>query len=440
MSADDRATPRIVRVDRPLPGLFALTMSRSSGREVLLIAAGPPRTRCAWALVPERPRGEPADAAVRVLRQAIEGAEITGMFDGRGLALRLERGGERTLLVADARRGLAHGAEVGVEVPHGEPVDDETLVRARGRGDGFVTEHELLLAEDARRAARSALARARARLERRADAIRGDRRAVEEAEAAAARARVFVPAAARASRGATSLEAVDYATGEPVRVSFPLSPDRGAREQLEALFARAKRLRAGQRVADRRLADAEAGIAAIALADAELSSVSTRDEASALLVRVQASLPRDVLRPPQGMSAARGPAPSALPRGVREFVATSGALILVGRDATANDRLTLDVGRPGDLWLHAREAAGAHVLVPRWYRGGRMDGETLVDAATLAAHFSDSRGEVVVEVAYTDRRFVKKPRGAPAGAVTLLEERVLPLRLEPARLARLLRE
>jgi predicted ribosome quality control (RQC) complex YloA/Tae2 family protein len=72
-------------------------------------------------------------------------------------------------------------------------------------------------------------------------------------------------------------------------------------------------------------------------------------------------------------------------------------------------------------------------------RGEICPDARLLDAATLAAHFSDARGESVVDVQHAERRHVRKPRGSAPGAVVVDRERVLVLRLEPARLARLLR-
>jgi predicted ribosome quality control (RQC) complex YloA/Tae2 family protein len=94
------------------------------------------------------------------------------------------------------------------------------------------------------------------------------------------------------------------------------------------------------------------------------------------------------------------------------------------------------VARGNDLWLHALGQAGAHVVVRL---GGRpVDQESLLDAAHLAAHFSDARGEPQAEVACTAAKHVRKGRGSAPGAVTYSQERVLQLRLEPARVARLL--
>jgi predicted ribosome quality control (RQC) complex YloA/Tae2 family protein len=121
----------------------------------------------------------------------------------------------------------------------------------------------------------------------------------------------------------------------------------------------------------------------------------------------------------------------------REFMTGDSSAVLVGRGAADNDRLTLRVARPHDLWLHARGVTGAHVVV-RLAKGKSCSPDALVDAATLAAHFSDLRGESVVDVLYTPRRFVHKRKGSPVGSVTLEREKVMPVRIEAARLQRLL--
>ena len=115
-------------------------------------------------------------------------------------------------------------------------------------------------------------------------------------------------------------------------------------------------------------------------------------------------------RPPNADSPAR----AALPR----IRGSGGRAILVGRGASDNDRLTLDHARPHDLWLHARDEAGAHVVVPL-EREEACPPDLLRDAAMLAAHFSQARGQARVDVIYTPRRYVRKPRKSAAGSVQL---------------------
>jgi predicted ribosome quality control (RQC) complex YloA/Tae2 family protein len=71
-------------------------------------------------------------------------------------------------------------------------------------------------------------------------------------------------------------------------------------------------------------------------------------------------------------------------------------------------------------------------------RGKDCPPEALIDAAHLAAHFSDARTEPVVDVQHTTKRYLRRPRGAAPGFVVVTKEKVIVLRVEPARLKLLL--
>jgi len=111
--------------------------------------------------------------------------------------------------------------------------------------------------------------------------------------------------------------------------------------------------------------------------------------------------------------------------------------IYVGRGAADNDALTFRVARPRDLWLHAKGTSGAHVVLPLG-KGKEPASEALVDAAHLAAHFSTQRDEPTVEVTYTLRGRVRKPRGSAPGLVVVDQGKTMWVRMEPDRLKRLL--
>ena len=72
-------------------------------------------------------------------------------------------------------------------------------------------------------------------------------------------------------------------------------------------------------------------------------------------------------------------------------------------------------------------------------RSAKIDPDVLIDAAHLAAHFSGMRGEPIAEVHHTERRYVRKSKGSAVGAVNVDREKVLRLRVEAERLARLLK-
>jgi predicted ribosome quality control (RQC) complex YloA/Tae2 family protein len=112
----------------------------------------------------------------------------------------------------------------------------------------------------------------------------------------------------------------------------------------------------------------------------------------------------------------------ARPRPLR---ATTGDVIYVGHNGRQNELVTFEIGRPDDTWLHARNMPGAHVIV-HW-AGPRRD-DVIEAAARLAAWFSAGRDATSVEVDATDRRHVRKIKGAGPGMVTYRNEHTLNVR------------
>ncbi|MBC7236013.1 MAG: NFACT family protein [Chloroflexi bacterium] len=100
-----------------------------------------------------------------------------------------------------------------------------------------------------------------------------------------------------------------------------------------------------------------------------------------------------------------------------------GTPILVGRNSRQNDLVTFRRAAPDDLWLHAHGVPGAHVIIKS--AGRPVDERTLRQAARLAAYYSAARHEAHVQVDYTERRYVRHIKGAPAGMVTYTRERTL---------------
>ena len=105
--------------------------------------------------------------------------------------------------------------------------------------------------------------------------------------------------------------------------------------------------------------------------------------------------------------------------GTRRYISSDGFEVLVGRAARDNDNLTFKLAKPNDLWLHAADYPGSHVVVRNPTRK-EIPHRTLIEAAQLAAYFSQANKDPKVDIHYTQRKFVAKPRGAAAGLVRLL--------------------
>ncbi len=112
------------------------------------------------------------------------------------------------------------------------------------------------------------------------------------------------------------------------------------------------------------------------------------------------------------------------PRPYRLYRSSGGLEIWVGRGAASNDTLTFRESSPADVWLHARAAAGAHVIL-RWQQQGAPPARDLEEAAMLAAWHSKARSSTVVPVDWTRRRHVRRARGAGPGKVVVAQAQTL---------------
>jgi predicted ribosome quality control (RQC) complex YloA/Tae2 family protein len=102
----------------------------------------------------------------------------------------------------------------------------------------------------------------------------------------------------------------------------------------------------------------------------------------------------------------------------------SGFTILVGKNAAANDELTLHHTHKEDLWLHARDVAGSHVVI-RHQSGKTFPKDVIELAASLAAWYSRRKNESLGPVSVTTAKYVRKRKGDPPGMVVLQQEKVI---------------
>jgi predicted ribosome quality control (RQC) complex YloA/Tae2 family protein len=270
------------------------------------------------------------------------------------------------------------------------------------------------------------------RLARRREAVEHDLERVDDVERLRRIGRMLLAQGSKIPKGASKATLEDWEAGGTLDVE--LDPALPAKPQAEGFFAKAKRLARGEAVMWARLEETQRALEATRALEAEVDAAETVTLAllegwmtagQVLGIALKESTP----------GAGRAQRPPRLP--YLEYADAKGHRVLVGRGAKDNDELTLRVAKPHDLWLHARGVPGAHVVVPL-EKGAPCPTELLVDAATLAAWHSDARGGDLVEVTWTERRYVRKPRHSPTGRVTLDREKVMALRVEPDRVARLL--
>jgi predicted ribosome quality control (RQC) complex YloA/Tae2 family protein len=111
------------------------------------------------------------------------------------------------------------------------------------------------------------------------------------------------------------------------------------------------------------------------------------------------------------------------PRAFGRYRTADGMAVLVGRNNRENDALTFRDASPGDLWFHAREIPGSHVILKT--AGREASPASIRQAAELAAWHSQARGSSHVPVDYTERRHVRRRPGSPPGKVTYTGHRTI---------------
>lgn len=116
--------------------------------------------------------------------------------------------------------------------------------------------------------------------------------------------------------------------------------------------------------------------------------------------------------------------PAATTADLFKIVTHEGYTILIGRNAKNNDLLTQRYAFKDDLWLHARDVSGSHVIIK--YQAGKRFPKTVIErAAELAAWNSKRRTDSLCPVIMTPKKFVRKPKGLAEGQVVVEKEEVV---------------
>jgi predicted ribosome quality control (RQC) complex YloA/Tae2 family protein len=237
---------------------------------------------------------------------------------------------------------------------------------------------------------------------------------------------------ARLARGMKEIEVEDFlAEGAPQR-RIALDPRLSPAQNLERAFDRARKLERTALAVEGELALARERVEALAA----LEQAARDPDGDPLALDAQA-VARGLLEPRQEADPRKRPAQPAQRLPYRAFSGASGSEIRVGRSAKDNDELSFRHARGNDVWLHTADAPGSHVVL-RLESRGEPDPEELLDAAHLALHFSPLKGATRGRIHVARCKEVHKPRGAKPGLVQLSGGKTWEIRVQPARLERLL--
>ncbi len=210
-------------------------------------------------------------------------------------------------------------------------------------------------------------------------------------------------------------QAVLEVEGQTIALDAQRSPTENAQQR----FRSYQKIRTGSAQLHQRRSETATRIAGLEQIRALLGVASERDQIDQLVLEAE----------DQGyLPASTGKKQQALRKRVARrrplrVVSSDGIDIFVGRSATQNAEVTFKLGRPDDLWLHVRGIPGAHVVIKHAW--DRVPERTMLEAAGLAAYFSQAREEPQVDVEISRRKLVRKVAGAAPGLVTYRAERTV---------------
>jgi predicted ribosome quality control (RQC) complex YloA/Tae2 family protein len=341
------------------------------------------------------------------------GDRVLGALTRRGVGGRDLRPGREWVPLAPASRGesedltAARRVEADVRLRTTPEASDDPLARRRA-------------------AASVALGRLIGKLDRTMKKVAQDAARVDRVPALRREAELLRSAWGRVAPGASSVVVPDYYREGAPETTIPLDPRRSLEANIESRFARAKRYERGYEMATSRLEELAAERRRL---EALAESLADAD-AGALEQLFDTTLRGPERRGQRDRNAGEPRKPYT------EFRSSDGWTILVGRGAKDNDTLTFRVARGNDVWMHAADWPGSHVVV-RVPRGASLPPRTLLEAAQLAAHYSKGRADTLVAVTWTERKHVRKPAGAPPGRVSVAGGRTIEVRPDPAVIAAL---
>jgi predicted ribosome quality control (RQC) complex YloA/Tae2 family protein len=306
--------------------------------------------------------------------------------------------------------------------------DRQTWMRER-----FEDADDFRQTDEIRQRLRRALARALKSIQRRLTALNRDLDKVDSTDVLRQHADLLSANRHLLRRGLESVSLDNWYLDPPQATAIALDPALSPNENIDRLYHRARRYERGAETVLARMEESAALADSLKGHLAAIESDTMSD--SAELQELEAELlRRRWIQPPQRQAGRRTVEERKC---YFEFRASSGAAILVGRGSKDNDRLTFQIARGRDLWLHAADVPGSHVIL-RIEKGSSAQGQAVKEAALLAAHFSKARDEGVVPVRLTERKHIRKPPGANAGQVSLAGGRGIDVRMDDPDLKRLL--
>jgi len=222
--------------------------------------------------------------------------------------------------------------------------------------------------------------------------------------------------------GMKEITLADFDSGKPVAIA--LQPDKNAVQNAQSLYKQHQKLKRVKSAVEPLLAEVNGEIAYLEQVEAAIAQIDkyqTAEDLEALDEIRDELIGQKYLEDPEYRNRTSNEAAST---NFHRYRTPSGFEVLIGRNNRQNDYLTFRVAGDYDLWFHAQEIPGSHVLL-RLEPGAVPEETDLQYTANLAVYYSRARQTDQAPVVYTDPKHVYKPKGAKPGIAIYKQERIL---------------
>ncbi|UCG50653.1 MAG: DUF814 domain-containing protein [Candidatus Latescibacterota bacterium] len=221
----------------------------------------------------------------------------------------------------------------------------------------------------------------------------------------------------RIPAGASQVELPDL-YGPGTVTTIKLDPALPIQEQIEKRYKRATKLERSRVAIEKRIQRIQEEIRGLESDILEIKKQKTLSEA---VQRIEAAIGRHHLKPRSGAAAKTGRDTKTY----RRIDLDSVWFVLVGRNDRENEEITFQLAAPDDVWLHAQQVAGSHVVLKSRGAPGNPPETILETAASIAAYHSKARHASLVPVIYTLRKYVRRFKGSKRGQVVCEREKTI---------------
>ncbi|MEH2025854.1 Rqc2 family fibronectin-binding protein [Nostoc sp.] len=214
----------------------------------------------------------------------------------------------------------------------------------------------------------------------------------------------------------------DFETNLPIAIA--LQPDKNAVQNAQSLYKQHQKLKRARAAVEPLLLEVQTEIEYLEQVEAAIVQIDTYQTAEDLraLEEIREELiGQKYLEDPEYRSRSANEAPST---NFHRYLTPGGFEVLIGRNNRQNDQLTFRVAGDYDIWFHAQEIPGSHLLL-RLEPGAVAEEADLQFVANLAAYYSRARQSEQVPVVYTQLKHVYKPKGAKPGIAIYKQETIL---------------